>query len=51
MTTQRIASILVVVLLLATGAASAAPSEDRILALDRYTSDKGAPSATPTGGP
>ena len=41
MTTQRIASILVVVLLLATGAASAAPSEDRILALDRYTSDKG----------
>ena len=41
MTTQRIASILVVVLLLATGAASAAPSEDRILALDRYSSDKG----------
>ena len=41
MTTQRIASILVVMLLVATGAASAAPSEDRILALDRYTSDKG----------
>jgi len=38
---QRIAFILVVVLLLATGAANAAPSEDRILALDRYTSDKG----------
>ena len=41
MTTQRIASILVVVLLLAAGAAAASPSEDRILALDRYTSDKG----------
>jgi hypothetical protein len=41
MTTQRIASILAVVLLLATGAVAAAPPEDRILALDRYTSDKG----------
>jgi hypothetical protein len=41
MKTQRIASILVVVLLLAAGAAAASPSEDRILALDRYTSDKG----------
>jgi hypothetical protein len=41
MTTQRIASILIVVLLLAAGVAAAAPSEDRILALDRYTSDKG----------
>jgi hypothetical protein len=41
MTTQRIASLLIVVLLLAAGVAAAAPSEDRILALDRYTSDKG----------
>ncbi len=41
MTTQRIAYILIVVVLLAAGVAAAAPSEDRILALDRYTSDKG----------
>jgi len=41
MITQRLASILTVVLLLAAGAAAAAPAEDRILALDRYTSDKG----------
>src|SRR5262249_17633060 len=41
MKTQRLASTLAVAVLLAAGAAAAAPSEDRILALDRYTSDKG----------
>jgi hypothetical protein len=41
MKTQRIASILAVVLGLTTVAHAASPSEDRILALDRYTSDKG----------
>jgi hypothetical protein len=38
--TRRIAPILAV-LLLSVAAVEAAPSEDRILALDRYTSDKG----------
>jgi len=41
MTTQRIASLLALVLLFAAVADAAAPAEDRILALDRYTSDKG----------
>ena len=41
MTTQRIASIVVLVLLLAAVADAASPSDDRILALDRYTSEKG----------
>lgn len=41
MKTQRIAAILAVVLLTGTVADAAAPSDDRILALDRYTSDKG----------
>src|SRR5262249_60024419 len=41
MTTQRIASLLAMALLFATVADAAAPAEDRILALDRYTSDKG----------
>ena len=40
MMTLRIAPILAVLLLLV-AVAEAAPSEDRILALDRYTSDKG----------
>jgi len=40
MMTRRIAPILAVLLLLV-AVAEAAPSEDRILALDRYTSDKG----------
>jgi hypothetical protein len=50
MTTQRIASILIVVLLLAVGVAAAGPSEDRILALDRYTSDKGRTLGAAYGG-
>jgi hypothetical protein len=50
MTTQRIASILIVVLLLAAGVAAAGPSEDRILALDRYTSDKGRTLGAAYGG-
>jgi hypothetical protein len=41
MMTRRIAPILPVLLLLVAVAEAAAPSEDRILALDRYTSDKG----------
>lgn len=41
MMTRRIALILPVLLLLVAVAEAAAPSEDRILALDRYTSDKG----------
>jgi len=41
MKTQRIASILAVVLGLSAVAHAASPSDDRILALDRYTSDKG----------
>src|SRR5436190_20148710 len=41
MKTQRIASILAVVLGLTAVAHAASPSNDRILALDRYTSDKG----------
>ena len=41
MMTRRIALILPVLLLLVVVAEAAAPSEDRILALDRYTSDKG----------
>ncbi len=40
MMTRRIAPILAV-LLLSVAAVEAAPAEDRILALDRYTSDKG----------
>ncbi|HEV8584312.1 MAG TPA: hypothetical protein VGT02_05030 [Methylomirabilota bacterium] len=38
--TRRVASILAV-LLLSVAAVEAAPAEDRLLALDRYTSDKG----------
>jgi hypothetical protein len=41
MTTQRIASILALALLFAAVADAATPNEDRILALDRYTSEKG----------
>jgi hypothetical protein len=41
MMTQRIAPILAVLLLLVAVADAAAPADDRILALDRYTSDKG----------
>jgi len=41
MTTKRIASVMALILLFATVADAAAPSEDRILALDRYTSEKG----------
>jgi hypothetical protein len=41
MMTRRIASVLALVLLLAAVADAAAPADDRILALDRYTSDKG----------
>src|SRR5260370_9999570 len=41
MMTRRIALILPVLLLLVAGAEAAAHSEDRIVALDRYTSDKG----------
>ncbi len=41
MMTRRTALILPVLLLLVAVAEAAAPSEDRILALDRYTSDKG----------
>ena len=41
MKTRRIASILAVVLSVAAVAHAASPSEDRILAVDRYTSDKG----------
>lgn len=41
MKTQRIGSVLAAVLLVAAVADAAAPPEDRILALDRYTSDKG----------
>ena len=41
MMTQRIASILALVLMFAAVADAAAPPDDRILALDRYTSDKG----------
>ena len=41
MMTRRIALLLPVLLLLVAVAEAAAPSEDRILALDRYTSDKG----------
>jgi hypothetical protein len=40
MMTQRILSILILVLLLASVAHAAAPPDDRILAQDRYTSDK-----------
>jgi hypothetical protein len=40
MMTRRVASILAV-LLLSVAAVEAAPAEDRLLALDRYTSDKG----------
>ena len=41
MTTQRILSILILVLLTVSVAHAAAPPDDRILAQDRYTSDKG----------
>jgi hypothetical protein len=41
MKTQRIASIVAMVLGLTAVAHAASPSDDRILALDRYTSDKG----------
>src|SRR5438477_6770001 len=41
MMTRRIGLILPVLLLLVIVAEAAAPAEDRILALDRYTSDKG----------
>jgi hypothetical protein len=49
MTTRRIAAILAPVLLTATVASAAAPSDDRILAADRYTSDKGRTLATTYG--
>jgi hypothetical protein len=41
MMTQRLASVFAVILLIATVGEAASPPDDRILAPDRYTSDKG----------
>jgi hypothetical protein len=46
MMTQRLAPVLAVILLIATVGEAASPPEDRILAPDRYTSDKGRTLAT-----